>query len=152
MNRTPHTIERPLAAMVWLLASLLLVVPVGHHAVDGILLCFGADGHVELEGGRWSDCATTTDADPHVAERTVQTEATDDCGPCIDVPLMANPTEGRAAIVESAPFVPDASLVAVVGLGVAPSAERAPPALSGLRPDVPLPSSPVGLRTIVLRV
>lgn len=150
MNRPLLTIKRRTAAMAWLLAGLLLVLPAGHHAAAGLLVCFGMDGHIEVEDGRWSDCATNGAVDLHFADSAVPQDAGDDCGDCFDVPLMANPADGRVAVVKTTMPLPDLALTAVAAL-VDPAAIGRQP--DEARPHRPPPSaSPVGLRTVVLRV
>ena len=72
------------------------------HAWSGIVLCIGADGHIELEDGRASDCATEvgkaaaeTHYDHVVAE--MELEEFEDCGPCVDVALLTSPFDGQRA-------------------------------------------------------
>ena len=72
------------------------------HAWSGIVLCIGADGHIELEDGRASDCATEVGKavselhQDHVIEE-VELEEFEDCGPCVDVALLASPFDGQRA-------------------------------------------------------
>ena len=72
------------------------------HAWSGIVLCIGADGHIELEDGRDSDCATDvgkaaseTHYDHAVAEMAL--EEFEDCGPCVDVAFLMSPFDGQRA-------------------------------------------------------
>ena len=77
------------------------------HAWSGIVLCIGADGHIELEDGRASDCATkvgkavSESHDDHVIVES-ELEEFEDCGPCVDVALLTSPIDGqRASKVEA---------------------------------------------------
>ena len=70
------------------------------HAWAGIVLCIGADGHIELEDGRASDCATEvgktaeeTHYDHALAE--MELESFEDCGPCVDFALLTSPYDGQ---------------------------------------------------------
>src|SRR5690606_32589950 len=80
MKRPPPTTKRLLAPVALLLAGLLLVLPFVHHAAAGLLVCFGADGHIGVEDGRWSDCATGDIVVPHAPMPVAQQAPEDDCG------------------------------------------------------------------------
>ena len=76
------------------------IYPMAQHAWAGIVLCIGADGHIELEDGRASDCATDigkaadeTHYDHALAE--MELEVFEDCGPCVDVALLTSPYDGQ---------------------------------------------------------
>ena len=82
------------------------------HAWSGIVLCIGADGHIELEDGRASDCATDvgkaaseTHYDHALAE--LELEEFEDCGPCVDVALLTSPFDGQRASKVDAPASPE---------------------------------------------
>lgn len=72
------------------------------HARAGIVLCFGADGHVEIEDGAASDCATESgkhETETHFGHNTAQTllQVDPDCGPCVDIALLSSPMDGQRA-------------------------------------------------------
>ncbi len=72
------------------------------HAWSGIVLCIGADGHIELEDGRASDCATDIGkaaSETHYdhASAEIDLEEFEDCGPCVDVALLTSPFDGQRA-------------------------------------------------------
>lgn len=76
------------------------VYPMAQHAWSGIVLCIGADGHIELEDGRVSDCATEVGKavdEAHYDHALAETELEvfEDCGPCVDVALLTSPYDGQ---------------------------------------------------------
>ena len=149
MARSLPPLPRQPASLAGLLAGLLLVLPIGQHAAAGLLVCFGADGHVDVEDGRWSDCATDNVAvDPHAPLPLAQEYSVDDCGDCIDVPFMVNPAEGRVAIEPAGPTTDDYATAPVL-LVLTADAMRSVVSVSP--PPAPPPSM-AGLQTVVLRV
>lgn len=103
MDRPLHTIKRRSAAVVWLLAGLLLVLPTGQHAVAGIVLCLD-DGGSHVEDGRYGDCGEAdrfTEEAVHASHAPAVVSPSDashdDCGDCLDVALLVNPAENRVA-------------------------------------------------------
>lgn len=97
-------IKKKTAAIAWLLLVLLVVYPMAQHARAGVVLCFGADGHVEIEDGAASDCATESgkhELEAHFGHESVQAlfQADADCGPCVDIALLSSPMDGQRASV-----------------------------------------------------
>ncbi len=150
-----HTTTRRTAAIAWLLAGLLVVLPTGHHAVAGIVLCLD-DGGSHIEDGRYGDCG---EAD-RFAEEAVHAAHTpaivsppdafhDDCGDCLDVALLVNPTENRVASkTTTAPVLFASALLAtplLLPIGARDPVLPAPP------PPAPPPSL-AALSTVVLLV
>ena len=85
-----------------MLLGLFVIYPMAQHSWSGIVLCIGSDGHVELEDGRASDCATEVGkaaAESHydhvIAE--IELQEFEDCGPCIDIALLTSPFDGQRA-------------------------------------------------------
>lgn len=84
--------------------------PMAQHAWSGIVLCIGADGHIELEDGRDSDCATDVGkaaSETHYDHAALEMalEEFEDCGPCVDVAFLVSPFDGqRASKVDVSPF------------------------------------------------
>ena len=158
MARPLHTIKRRRATIAWLLAGLLLVLPAGHHATAGILLCIGADGHVDVEDGRYGDCdgvprSEQAAHDAHTPDLPAVRvaglpDAGDDCGDCLDVALLVNPTENRVVTkTVTAPVLFAAT--ALVPRVVSPRTPRA--ALPAPLPPAPPPGLGA-LSTVVLLV
>ncbi|CAN0543807.1 unnamed protein product, partial [Laminaria digitata] len=108
-------IKKKTLPLVWLLLGLMAFYPMAQHAWSGIVLCIGADGHIELEDGRASDCATDvgkaaseTHYDHAIAE--VVLEEFEDCGPCVDVALLTSPFDGQRASKVDVSASPEALL------------------------------------------
>ncbi len=100
MKLSLHIIKKKTLPIAWLLLGLMAIYPMAQHAWSGIVLCIGADGHIELEDGRASDCATDigkaadeTHFDHALAE--MEFEEFEDCGPCVDVALLTSPYDGQ---------------------------------------------------------
>jgi hypothetical protein len=115
----------------------------------GVLVCFGADGHVDVENGRDGDCSDrfALGDDLHEGPAETKDPATDDCGDCLDVPFLVNPTEGRVTLTK-APSPASQLAVPAAPLLVAPVAAREP-----VPSAAPQPTPPPGLdalRTVVL--
>ena len=126
--------------------------------VSGIVLCFGADGHVSFEISHQGRCQDADDAPGHgrhvVAQMLASSDA-DGCGPCVDVPLssdtMSQPmtkvrqssssTDEMAGVFSAASF--DTGIDVDVSLN-APSVLRCAPRRTS--------PSFLAQRTIILRV
>ena len=70
----------------------------------------GADGHIELEDGKSGDCATevgkaNSEADYEHALTEIEPSEFEDCGPCVDVALLASPFDGQRASKIEGPSV-----------------------------------------------
>ena len=105
-----YTIKRKTRLITWLLLGLLTIYPMAEHAWSGIVLCIGADGHIELEDGRASDCATKVGkaaSESHYDHTIAEIEPSEfeDCGPCVDVALLASPFDGQRASKIEGPSV-----------------------------------------------
>jgi hypothetical protein len=100
-----------------MLLVLIGVFPVGLHTRAGVVLCFGSDGHVELEDAAASDCVSASNRgseDVHfipVAEVTSFWRIDYDCGPCVDVVLLSNPLDGQRASYAAKQLVPEAPFI-----------------------------------------
>jgi hypothetical protein len=159
VNLNLHTIKRYTASLVWLLAGLLFLFPVSHHALPGIVLCIEKDGRIEIENGWTGDCATEgrEAREVHREHRDYAaledaSLATDACGTsCIDMLLFASPADGQAASAkQSTPQMADHLLAAVT----TPVAENddAPQLFSfPSEPSAP-PATLTALRTVVLLI
>ena len=102
MNTKFSHLRKRAGPIVWLLISLLVIFPVAQHAWAGIVLCIGMDGHVELEDGRYSDCATEVGKaadETHYGHAVTELDYGDfeECGPCVDLALLASPIDGQVA-------------------------------------------------------
>ena len=105
-----HIIKKKTLPITWLLLGLLTIYPMAEHAWSGIVLCIGADGHIELENGRSGDCATevgkaTSEAHYEHALAEIEPAEFEDCGPCVDVALLASPFDGQRASKIEGPSV-----------------------------------------------
>ena len=114
MKLSLHIVKKRTLPITWLLLGLLTIYPMAEHAWSGIVLCIGADGHIELEDGRASDCATKVGKaaseshyDHAIAE--IALEEFEDCGPCVDVALLMSPLDGQRTSKLEANAAPDIS-------------------------------------------
>ncbi len=95
---------------LWTIVVLIAFCAVGiHQGGAAQVLCIGADGHIEVETSGIDCCKEAAKSqspdrnDRIVCSRDVET---DDCGACIDIPLM---TTGRVAIEPVSINRPDGS-------------------------------------------
>jgi hypothetical protein len=75
---------------------LLICLLIIGNLAQGTVLCFGADGHVEIESAFHERCTTPTHAphaEPQQLSRWVAHEKGDHCGPCIDIPISTTPVK-----------------------------------------------------------
>lgn len=90
------------AILPWLLAATAVMFPMSQHTLGGIILCLGADGHVELEHGSSGDCAIVGNSaavDVHFGYELVQTDRNSvDCGPCVDITVLNNVVDGQVGV------------------------------------------------------
>jgi hypothetical protein len=56
---------------------------------EGVVLCFGGDGHVAIEASGPEGCIETGEAAPHATSVIANSVSSPHCGPCIDVALAA---------------------------------------------------------------
>jgi hypothetical protein len=65
---------------------------------EGIVLCFGGDGHVAIEMVGLEGCAAVAESAEHAASAIVIRTSSSHCGPCIDLALASSTaTEGIQA-------------------------------------------------------
>jgi hypothetical protein len=65
-----------------------MLLTLGFVGVDeGIVLCFGGDGHVAIEAVGPKGCAQVDTAPDHTASAVAIPVASSHCGPCVDVAL-----------------------------------------------------------------
>ena len=112
MKLSLQIFKKKTAPIVWMLLGLFVIYPMAQHSWSGIVLCIGSDGHVELEDGRASDCATEVGkavSETHYEDELAlaEPEVYDDCGPCVDLALLASPFDGQRASNVSASVSPD---------------------------------------------
>ena len=72
--------------------AVLVCLLIAANSAHGAVLCFGADGHVEIEP-TFHDCGDHS-GDTHPAEQKqhssrIKNAKTGHCGPCVDVPISA---------------------------------------------------------------
>ena len=110
MHASLHVIKKKATPLVWLIAALLVLLPLGQHAV-GAVLCIGQDGHVAAEGVAGTICDTPHEVstDPSAVQGEDQSSH---CGPCTDIPL---PTGGD---VDCASFKTESGPTAQVHLPI----------------------------------
>jgi len=108
----------------------------------GIVLCYGADGHVELEIGRSGACGTQPACHEEGLEHAVACDAC--CGSCVDITIAADAVDALPRPA-SPPVAPAAVVVERSALYAAPSARA-------LRPRGPVPFELPHLRSTVLRL
>jgi hypothetical protein len=125
-----YRLRKAAAPLAWLLASLLLLLPMGWHAA-GVVLCIESDGHVSVEHASGAFCSTLAVEHPASAAsshglRGAATDAAAHCVDCIDLPVP------RGADADCASFRMERSPAPQVDLPLAavpPHLEReAPPA------------------------
>jgi hypothetical protein len=96
---TFHTLRQPIAL---LLAGLLVMFPISHQALSGLVLCISYDGHVEIEPGLPGSCDTLLTHTTHekITGIAFLEEAGSDthCSNCLDIPLLTTPAEQAASI------------------------------------------------------
>ena len=125
------------------------------HAWSGIVLCIGADGHIELEDGRDSDCATAagkaaSEAHYDHAALEMALEDFEDCGPCVDVAFLMSPFDGQRASKVDVSASPEAVLQ-VTSQTVLPNNNRVSSLLPPSSVTTPIPFF-APLRTIALLI
>jgi hypothetical protein len=98
------TIKSRIAPLVWLLSTMLIVLPISEHALAGVLICFESGGRVEIESGNTGDCASSllTGVIENHGHRPVTTSepAIQCASSCVDIPLFANPIDGNPAVAK----------------------------------------------------
>ncbi len=101
-----------------LLALTAMVLTLGFAgAGEGVVLCFGGDGHVAIEASGLEGCSDGLKAASRTASAVAISISSSHCGPCVDVALTASSaTEGVTVAKRPAP--PPAAI---------PIAGRAPP-------------------------
>ena len=126
--------------------------------VTGMVLCFGADGHIAFEMAYQGRCQDAADAPGHGRQTVVQMAASagaDYGGSCVDV-LLSSDTMSQpmpevrhsiSSIGELARFFAATSCISYASLDSGPSTRRALPSAS-LRAAQSL----LAQRTIILRV
>jgi hypothetical protein len=83
---------------------------------DGIVLCFGGDGHVAIEAAGPEGCAEVDETPDHRTSATAIAVSSSHCGPCVDVALSASsateavktakPTSSAPAMIPTATLRP----------------------------------------------
>lgn len=130
----------------------------GLGGLGGIVLCFGADGHVAFEtaapGGvclSSSGRATPPLADPDRSRFASSRQ--DHCDPCVDFPVLVNDigNSGSPLVTQMANPVPHADGAPAVFAGASTPGMRTAVPHSGIRIDLPDPTS-ISLRNTVLLI
>ena len=121
-----------------------------------MMLCIGADGHVEIEAAHDGRCAsflTTTQQKPSDFLRTYQTPPIQThCGQCLDLPIFMSSVEGPY-IVPIQQNAPQFNVLVIMPFPVTQ------PILSSIPTDIFLPNSQsrvnptlASLRTVTLLI
>jgi hypothetical protein len=88
--------QRSVASQLALSALLFAVVFAG--LADGIVLCFGGDGHVAIEAAGVEGCVEAAEAAAPGVSLVALSLSSSHCGPCVDVALSSSsPIEGIQA-------------------------------------------------------
>lgn len=92
-----HTIKSNTAPLAWLLTWMLILAPVGPHAVAGVVLCIESNGQAVLERAVGLQCGPTVQETSHHTDKghtdhsTVRTASPANgvthCESCIDIVL-----------------------------------------------------------------
>ena len=89
-----YKLNKTAILLVWLLIGIF----VSQGPLPTMMLCIGADGHVEIEAahnGRCTSFLTTTQQKPSDFLSVYQTAPVQDhCGQCLDVPIFLSSAEG----------------------------------------------------------
>ncbi len=141
-------IRQKAAPAAWVMAIMLVLLPLGRHSV-GSVLCIGQDGHLAAEfvGGDTCDTPHTSDKGPGIHEG----DASSHCGPCTDVPLPEGSDVDCASIkVESGSVAQ--ILLPVVATLVPENPSDDHSLVAGSYPETPafIPSELPSIRSIVL--
>lgn len=104
--------QRSVGGQVALSALLLAVAFAG--LAEGVILCFGGDGHVAIEAVGVEGCVEAAEAAAPGVSLVALPLSSSHCGPCVDVALSSSsPIEGIQAekrIDLAAPAIPTAEL------------------------------------------
>ena len=76
---------------------------------EGIVMCFGSDGHVAIEVAGSSGCAADDEAADHAASAVAIPVSSSHCGPCVDVVLTSSSAIGGDKAAKRAPAAPVAN-------------------------------------------
>lgn len=81
-----------------LLALTAMLLTLGAAGVEqGMVLCFGENGHVAIEAGGPEGCSDGLTADFRAASAIAIPISSSHCGPCVDLALRASPATERVA-------------------------------------------------------
>jgi len=104
-----------------LLALTAMVLTLGFAgAEEGVVLCFGGDGHVAIEATGPEGCSEGGQASPYAASAIAVPISFSHCGPCVDVALAAS-SASEGVIVAKRPAPPPAAIPIA---GIAPPVPR----------------------------
>ena len=113
-----HALNKTAILLVWLFIGIFA----SQGPLPTMMLCIGADGHVEIEAGHDGRCASfliTTQQKPPDFRRTYQTPPIQDhCGQCLDLPIFISSVEGPY-IVPIQKNVPEVNTPVIMPLPVA---------------------------------
>lgn len=87
MKFTSHKLKKVFAVIAWLLIYFL----VGNGPLSNLVVCFGADGHIEVGTSRDGFCCLSSSV-PSKTDLSffsiLDDTLNNNCGPCIDVPIF----------------------------------------------------------------
>jgi hypothetical protein len=86
------------------LALTAMLLTLGLAGVDeGIVVCFGGDGHVAIEAVGPEGCAEIDEAADHAASAIAVPVSSSHCGPCVDVVFTPSSVTGGAKVSKRIP-------------------------------------------------
>lgn len=101
VNLSLYAIKKHIAPRVCWLMMLLMLAPMGEHAM-GAVLCIEADGTVTIEKARGFSCGSEVEAAKQPTADTIASadkEPASHCGSCIDVVLPGEADEDCASFI-----------------------------------------------------
>ena len=81
-------------------------------AEEGVVLCFGGDGHVTIEASGPEGCSDDLKAAPRAASAVAIPISSSHCGPCFDVALTSTSATEAVKTTKQTPPAPAAILAA----------------------------------------
>ena len=91
------------------LALTAMLLTLGFAGVDdGIVLCFGGDGHVAIEAAGPEGCAEVDEIPDHPASAIAIPVSSSHCGPCVDVVLATSSATEAVKATKRTPSAPAA--------------------------------------------
>jgi len=103
-----------------LLALSAIVLALGITGVEeGVVLCFGGDGHIAIEATGLEGCVEAGEPAPRTASVIASSVSSSHCGPCVDVALATSSVD--EAVAAAKPTGPAPATVPVAGCALSVS-------------------------------